>query len=406
LSGGLVAFFASATLAFGGGWGAEQDAASAAKLIAAVRPKLAAIVAAKPAERAALAEALAKQDGLAAIEALKRFRNPELVEVARALLRHDDWRVQHRGLLLAEKLKDAGALPLAWELLAHAEPRLRERAAIACLMLWERKAAATVAGGKAKEALTARIAAESEFTVKQALLALERRIAGKLAPRAVAEEHLVKQDDGLLLVPFLDGMDKLAAVAPGVKLTPSGSPGGSSAEKLPVAASWNGPLLLWGNEVVPGLGLQPFANPRQDGTVFHTGQDVGGCIDGAGYYACADGIVRFVHAGSDMGTLIVVEHHRSKKELVNVVYMHGGTDVFVAVGDKVAAGQLLGTMGIGYSIENGGHFAHLHLGLYPGPFSVTHNYGYKPAAQGLDDWLDPAKALAEWIEESPSGAKR
>jgi murein DD-endopeptidase MepM/ murein hydrolase activator NlpD len=405
LNAALVALVAAASLALGG-WGAEQDAASAKKLIDGVRPKLAAIVAAKPAERAALAEALAKSDGLAAIEALKRFRNPELVEVERALLRHDDWHVQHRALLLAEKLKDAAVVPLAWELLAHAEPRLRERAAITCLLLWERKSAAAIAGGKAKEALAARIAEESEFLVKQALLALERRMSGKLVPHAVAEEHLVKLDDGLLLVPFLDGMDQLAAVAPGVVLAPSGSPGGSSAEKLPVAAGWNGPLLLWGSEVVAGLGLQPFANPRQNGTVVHTGQDVGGCLDGAGLYACADGIVRFVHAGSDMGTLLVVEHHRAKKEVVNVVYMHGGTDVLVAVGDKVAAGQLLGTMGIGYTIENGGHFAHLHLGLYPGPFSVTHNYGYKPAAAGLEDWLDPAKALAEWIKETPSGGKR
>jgi hypothetical protein len=58
-------------------------------------------------------------------------------------------------------------------------------------------------------------------------------------------------------------------------------------------------------------------------------------------------------------------------------------------------------MGLGYSIENGGHFAHLHLGLYPGPFQVTHNYGYKPAKDGLADWIDPAKALKEWIVEEP-----
>jgi hypothetical protein len=50
-----------------------------------------------------------------------------------------------------------------------------------------------------------------------------------------------------------------------------------------------------------------------------------------------------------------------------------------------------------YSIENGGHFAHLHFGTYPGPFNVLHNYGYKPVTAGLADWLDPAKFLPQWI---------
>jgi murein DD-endopeptidase MepM/ murein hydrolase activator NlpD len=108
-----------------------------------------------------------------------------------------------------------------------------------------------------------------------------------------------------------------------------------------------------------------------------------------------------------MGTLLVVEHHRAAKELVNAVYMHGGLQVFVEAGEKVTAGQLLGTQGLSFSIENGGHFAHLHLGLYPGPFSLTHNYGYKPASAGLDDWLDPAKVLPEWIAANPPApAKR
>jgi murein DD-endopeptidase MepM/ murein hydrolase activator NlpD len=66
----------------------------------------------------------------------------------------------------------------------------------------------------------------------------------------------------------------------------------------------------------------------------------------------------------------------------------------VKAGDRVAAGQLLGSMGLGFSFENGGHFAHLHFGVYPGPFQPRHNYGYKPASEGLSDWIDPAAFLA------------
>ena len=54
-------------------------------------------------------------------------------------------------------------------------------------------------------------------------------------------------------------------------------------------------------------------------------------------------------------------------------------------------------MGLGFSIENGGHFAHLHYGLYPGPFDMAHNYGYKAVAAGLRDWYDPKRFLAHWI---------
>lgn len=63
-------------------------------------------------------------------------------------------------------------------------------------------------------------------------------------------------------------------------------------------------------------------------------------------------------------------------------------------------------MGTGFSLENGGHFAHLHFGLYPGPFEGTHNYGYKKKADGLLDWLDPAKCLPLWrtLGGIPEGA--
>jgi hypothetical protein len=63
-------------------------------------------------------------------------------------------------------------------------------------------------------------------------------------------------------------------------------------------------------------------------------------------------------------------------------------------------------MGLGYSFENGGHFAHLHLGMYPGPFQPDHNYGYKHASEGLDDWLDPSVVLKDLVARNPPARAR
>ena len=68
--------------------------------------------------------------------------------------------------------------------------------------------------------------------------------------------------------------------------------------------------------------------------------DVGASLDGAGYYAPADGVVKLVHSGSDMGTLIVVQHHLGNKATVNGVYMHGGDTVFVKAGERVTCGSV------------------------------------------------------------------
>ncbi len=382
-----------------GGWGSDINEGTGTALADSVREDLARIVESSEAERGAAIRAYAEGKAGEAIEAVKRFRNPELLPLFHALLAHADWHVGHRALLALERMGDGAALPAAWGLLSHAEPRMREKAAIACLTLWD--AGAGKPGVKDPAgAVAALLEAEGDPHVRACLEALALRVAKKLAVEKVSEEVRVTGPDGLVWTPFLEGMDKARAVAPAYAAKPVMRSGGGSASKLPPARSWTTPILGFGREEVPGTSLQPFANPRQNGTVFHTGLDVGACLDGSGFYACAEGIVRLVHTGSDMGTLIVVEHHVGEKDLATLLYMHGADVVFVKAGEKVSAGQLLGSMGVGYSFENGGHFAHLHFGAYPGPFQAVHNYGYKPAAQGLRDWLDPAVVIPDWIDRT------
>lgn len=395
----LFALLAAASVASAGGWGADVNSGAGGPLVESVRGDLAAILRAPEAERGALVKAYAAKKGGENIEAVKRFRNPELKPLFLELLRQDDWKTKHRALHVLEYYGESSALPDAWTLLEHPQARLREKAAIYCLKVWDPARAKSIAGGKAAEALAALSGKEEDFHVRMCLDALAKRIAGRLTPEKVSTEFTVTGSDLLVLTPFLDGSDKLPTVAPTYAAKPVPRQGGGSASSLPAASRWAYPILGWGQEEVLGT-LQPFANLRQNGTVYHTGQDVGCCLDGAGYYAIADGVVKFVHTGSDMGTLIVVEHNAGDGELANALYMHGGDTVFVKAGDKVACGQLVGTMGLSYSIENGGHFAHLHFGLYPGPFSVTHNFGYRAVSAGLADWHDPAKFLPERIERT------
>jgi murein DD-endopeptidase MepM/ murein hydrolase activator NlpD len=195
-------------------------------------------------------------------------------------------------------------------------------------------------------------------------------------------------------------MSTAREVVPGFKANPVARIRRGSVDELPLATRWTAPLRDFGEEKAPaGRVLQPFGYRRNGGRTVHTGADVGALMDGAGLYACAAGIVRFVYTGSDMGTLVVVEHRRSETEIVNVLYMHAADVVHVAAGDRVEPGQLIASIGTGFSFENGGHYAHLHLGAYPGRFDPAHNYGYKPAADGLDDWHDPIAVLRRWIGE-------
>ncbi len=74
----------------------------------------------------------------------------------------------------------------------------------------------------------------------------------------------------------------------------------------------------------------------------------------------------------NLGNVIIIEHRLDPPEdgldAVCSVSVHLGADRRVAVGDAVAAGQVIGTIGKGRSEENGGYPAHLHFGLHKGPY--------------------------------------
>jgi murein DD-endopeptidase MepM/ murein hydrolase activator NlpD len=380
------------------GWGSDlRDAGP--RLLEGVRPRLLAIVRAAGEEREALVAAFVREDAEHAEEAVKRFRNDELRPLFRAMVGHPEWRVAHRALTALERMEDGPAFRLAWGLLGHAEPAMREKAAIACLRLWDAPGAERPADAGAR--IAAALAKERDLHLRGAFAALARRAKGDLPVERASSEARVRDADGLVSTPLLRGMWTAERVAPDFRPRPTVSYAPEGVE-APVATAWTSPMRDFGvEEQAPGWALQPFGHRRNGGTTVHTGADVGAFRDGCGLYACAAGVVRMVSAGTDTGTLIVIEHRLEGGARATTLLMHAADVVFVRAGDVVEAGTLVGSLGLGYSFENGGHFAHLHLGAYPGPFHPGHNYGYRPAAEPLTDWFDPVPWLAERMSGEP-----
>ncbi len=391
---------ASLTLAFAPSqepcaWGGDIGRGNGAKLVDSVRGELHALLKLGPDARATKAVELARSRAVAAIEAWKRFREPQLLPLARACLDHPDWHVTHRALFWLERLHDGATFERALLLLEHREARLRERAALAALALWSDVADRDARRSDAAKRVTTCSASELDPHVQQALRSLQRRLIGDREPTALGTELQVRAKGGLLHAPLLAGLDQRESldatiVQAGVTAFAQRDP---ARDEPPLATRFVPPLLGYGREEVPRLVMQPFGQGRRGGAVVHTGQDVGGCLDGAGLYAMADGIVRSISGGGDAGVRLVIEHQVASGSFVNAVYMHAAASVHVTIGEFVKAGQLLGTIGLSWSDENGGQFAHLHFGLYPGRYDDGHNYGYRTDTGTLDDWLDPATWL-------------
>lgn len=139
-----------------------------------------------------------------------------------------------------------------------------------------------------------------------------------------------------------------------------------------------------------GYGL-PVIDKVGDQNLLHLGADVAWQRTGDPVYAIANGVVR-IAAGPSLreetakkeaakkdgktaagkqppmlswGNLIVIEHRLGDDKYVTSVYGHLAHAKFVAVGDVVQAGQMIGTIGRP-GIENGGYKPHLHFAIREG----------------------------------------
>jgi hypothetical protein len=336
----LLLAFSSPALAQ---WGRDTDPGMARQMLQAVEPDLARLLAGGD------PSAFVEKHGSERIEAIKRFRSPELRPLFELLLAHSDWHVQHRALLALESLGDPAAVDAILPLLEHPHRRLREKAAIALLRIWDGR----------KHDLAPLLANEEDFHVKRCLEALARRVDGTLPVVVLSRETILGGSGGLLLAPYAERGGTHEPRTNG-----KGAP-------LP-STRWVHPLLGWGEEEVIDAPLRAFGEG-------YDAVDKGANLDGAGVYAATDGIVRSVAAGE-----IVLEHQTPKRDVLRAVYRHTGAVVFVEPGDRVTPGQLLGTIGMGFTAENGGVLAHLEYRIGP---PAPPNY-------------DPERFLSLWIDRT------
>lgn len=383
-------------------FGKDLKPERAREILMEVRPGLLMVVKATPEGRDAAIDAFfPKADGLC--EGWKRFRNPELKPLFVRLTEASDWHTRHRALLALEYLGDPASLPAAWKQLLHTERRVREKAAIACIKLWDKRVAPLLKPDFRKD-VEEMVRAETDLHVRACYEAFLRRIDGTLPVVRMTEEFTEKGEDGLVLAPYLDDWENRRTQAPGFVNKVNSQPGTASAAKSPVSASWTVPVLGCGKEEVPAAGLPPFGEVVP-GERIHVGQDYAACMDGAGFYAVSDGVVKILWAGWDLGTTVGVEHRVAEDEIGTAVYLYGGDTVFVKPGERVKSGQLLGTVGMGFSTENGGVTPHLHFAVHRGPYEGVHLIPFEPAAKGLQTWLDPGVWLPRWKDGRPPGTE-
>ncbi|MFA4985939.1 MAG: peptidoglycan DD-metalloendopeptidase family protein [Candidatus Brocadiia bacterium] len=318
------------------------------------------------------------------IGVLLRVPEQHLLPVFRAGLAGDDWFVKFRTLRWLADMRDAESADSFVAALSDSNSLVRETAAIGlCLVIdpktYKGKYAAKIAECAKKE--------ENKF-VCAALSASVALLEKKSLPEAIWE-RFASGKPGMTVQPYVNGF-----AIPAGYVEKQYSKDGKAA--IQVALEWGYPVSGFHRKIIPGVSSVPFGALKTP-TVFHLGEDVAWLEEGAGVFAIADGCVRHVQHYGDWGGLIIVEHRISEKESCCALYGHCGKNIFAKVGEVVKKGQLLGTMGLSFSLENGGHAAHSHFGMFKGTFAAEKCVGYRNSAAGKEDFLDPFQFLDERV---------
>lgn len=164
--------------------------------------------------------------------------------------------------------------------------------------------------------------------------------------------------------------------------------------KMTPSRGWCFPLAVYPKEPVGGVGSDPPLVPlRGKNNSLHFGHDCGWMMDGAGIYAIGDGRIRSVELAGDFGVLIVGEYRVDEEEFVTALNGHSSMWIFAPPG-PVERRQLIGTIGLGFSAENGiAHAAHDHFGMFSGRYQRTKCFGRGGAGTPTEGWLIPADFL-------------
>ena len=146
-----------------------------------------------------------------------------------------------------------------------------------------------------------------------------------------------------------------------------------------------------------GIHISPGNSPvnPERFTGYHTGADfeifLGEENKDVSVFAICSGKLQVKEFGRGYGGTLV-QACDINNQPVTVVYGHLKlTSVKAAVGNRLNAGDVLGILGKGYTLETDYERKHLHLGIHKG--SGIDTRGYVATTSELNNWIDPLSVL-------------
>lgn len=126
------------------------------------------------------------------------------------------------------------------------------------------------------------------------------------------------------------------------------------------------------------------------GKTGHAGIDSGWFLEGLPVHAIGDGVVVCIHHDLSWGCLVAVEHQLRGGEYVTSYCAHLSHDIDVTLGQQVRRGDKLGEIGPATTVENGGYWPHVHLGIEKAAGHEIYMSGY---STDLDRWYNPLEFI-------------
>lgn len=144
-----------------------------------------------------------------------------------------------------------------------------------------------------------------------------------------------------------------------------------------------------------------FANNH--GFISHVGYDGAWFYDGVPVHSISNGIVKKISHDVSWGVLVAVESCLPGNDTITIIYGHLSRYLSVEPGNRVYMGQKIGQIGNSVSYENGGYWAHVHLGIIRKPFTRAQLVGYDT---DTSIYYDPIKIIGAFEPEREKTRKK
>jgi murein DD-endopeptidase MepM/ murein hydrolase activator NlpD len=131
-----------------------------------------------------------------------------------------------------------------------------------------------------------------------------------------------------------------------------------------------------------------FANNH--GFISHVGYDGAWFFEGVPVHSISNGVVKKISHDISWGTLVAIESSLPNNDTITIIYGHLSRFLSITVGEQVYIGQKIGQIGNSVSYENGGYWAHVHLGIIRKPFNRAQLVGYD---SDISIYYDPIKLI-------------